>query len=263
MFFTPIFQNYFQQLKRLPQERLLQREISDLKKIDFSELEKGDLCLLINPNNPTGHVFSLTEIEEMLIRIKQRKAIAVLDISWINTVFEKQNIFSKDDIGKLVIKYDMILLAGFTKMFGLTGIRCSGFIANPTLVKEFIKIHTEVSISCGSLDEYMVKKFMQKFPIDWKKATKELNELKEYTIFLLKKLKTNFKIIKPKAGVFLYLYSETINDSEIIAKECLKRGVLLYPSTIFEDKKNGVRICFAESKENLKKGIEIFGDVLA
>lgn len=71
----------------------------------------------------------------------------------------------------------------------------------------------------------------------------------------------------PQGGVYIWCRLPSYIDSREVTTLCEKRGVAMMPGTIFYPKKNGgqnyIRLNFSfESKERIKKGMEIFTEVI-
>lgn len=90
---------------------------------------KGRLCFLTRPNAPTG----LTATREQVARFCEAFAgIVVIDEAYVD--------FADDSCMDLARKYDnVIVMRTFSKSFSLAGMRIGTAVAQPDLIREFLK----------------------------------------------------------------------------------------------------------------------------
>lgn len=263
--FTPTFLNYYKGFFESGRYsiQLFSYELFLTCKLDYKHLKKGDVCVLVIPNNPTGQMPSYDALRLNLEKIHKKGATVIIDASWIYSVYKKGKRFELNKLSELVLKYDSVLLLGFTKIYGVTSIRCSGVIATPEKIKKFIERHDQLTVSCGAIDEAIVTKFIkEKKPLDWLVVRNYLFSQFQKASSLLKKSGFEVTIIKPDAGIFLYFYVPGLRDAKRVAEICKDRGVLIHPSILFESKKNGFRICFGGKERELLDGISIVISVI-
>lgn len=263
--FTPLYLNYYKQVLDVKSKHIVTYSYDDLANasILFSELTAGDVCIIVLPNNPTGQVISLKALEKNLKLMYGKGISCIIDISWIYSVFTDDKKMSIDELAKLAIKYNSVLLVGFTKIFGVTSIRCSGVIAPPNIISSFIKQHDCLAVSCGSLDELLVYNFLHdKSPVDWVDVGKYLKKQSTFIIDVLKKTGIKFEFSQPEAGIFLYVRFPKINNASEISEKCKNNNLLIYPSNAFEERSDGFRLCYCNSKKEIKEGIKILSRII-
>jgi histidinol-phosphate aminotransferase len=86
------------------------------------------LFYLCTPNNPTGTVTPLSEIEKLL-QIKPKGSVVLVDEAYIH--------FSDAQTAMELVKADkdIVLLRTFSKIYGLAGIRCGVAVGRPDLIE--------------------------------------------------------------------------------------------------------------------------------
>ncbi len=87
-----------------------------------------DLVFLCNPNNPTGALWSLAELECIVSEFKKAKIICVLDEAFIDFVGAEFSFAARvNDFDNLIV------LRSLTKIYALAGLRCGYLLCGPSL----------------------------------------------------------------------------------------------------------------------------------
>ena len=107
------------------------------KKISLDELIKStiaaqpDLVFICNPNNPTGALWSLAEVEKIVSKLQKAGIICVLDEAFIDFVGAHFSFALRVD------DYDnLIVLRSLTKIYALAGIRCGYLVCGRSLNRQ-------------------------------------------------------------------------------------------------------------------------------
>ena len=104
--------------------------------------EKTKLVVICNPNNPTGTLISVADIEKICKKAKD--AIVYVDEAYAE--------FSAVTAVPLLDKYpNLIITRTFSKAFGLVALRIGYVIARPELIKEMLKVRGPYDINMVSL----------------------------------------------------------------------------------------------------------------
>lgn len=91
----------------------------------LNELSEYDVLVIINPNNPTGKVFSRAFIENYQQAIKRLEGLLVIDEAFIDIAPTTQSLCS------MVTDNHTLVLRSFGKFFGLAGIRIGFLVGAP------------------------------------------------------------------------------------------------------------------------------------
>lgn len=97
--------------------------------------DKTKLIYLANPNNPTGTMFTSSELESFLSKVPEPLPI-ILDEAY--TVFAEDHSYYPNGFN-----YDnknLIVTRTFSKAYGLAGLRVGFAVAHPDLIKELYKV---------------------------------------------------------------------------------------------------------------------------
>lgn len=106
---------------------------------DFIEKINGSYSLISieNPNNPTGQIIDVNDIEKIVIKAKQYDIIVIVDEAYGDYMTLNNSAI------KLVSKYDnIIVLRSASKFYGLPNHRIGYMFAS----KDIVKIYNEIAI---------------------------------------------------------------------------------------------------------------------
>ena len=100
----------------------------DVKAMLAAGLDAG-LFYICNPNNPTGTITSLSDIE-YLVENKPKGSVVLVDEAYLH--------FSEAESALDLVKAnkDVIVLRTFSKIYGLAGLRCGFAVAKPELLEK-------------------------------------------------------------------------------------------------------------------------------
>ncbi len=99
----------------------------DAEQIDI-RLDELDVLILINPNNPTGRLWSRRQLLNWHEKLSRRGGWLLVDEAFIDGMPQ----FS---LSNLPVRPGLIVLRSLGKFFGLAGVRCGFVIAEPAVLK--------------------------------------------------------------------------------------------------------------------------------
>lgn len=178
--------------------------------ISKANSEAAKLLILCTPNNPTGNLLPLKEIEKVCSMCPN--TVIVVD--------EAYGEFAGESAISLLPKFEnLIVLRTFSKAYGLAGIRCGYSLSSREMATEINKVRPPYNIS--SLSQLVAKLvFEDREEID--KQIKYLIEQREYLSVELAKL--NNVCVYPSGANYILV---KLPDAKMVAKELEKRGVLV------------------------------------
>jgi len=104
-----------------------------------------EFIIICNPNNPNGHIYSLSEIEQLLQ--KHKKSTILIDEAFIDFIIE--------DISsiQLIKKYPNLLICkSMTKNYAIPGLRLGYLIGNSKLIKEIEQFKQPWSVNALAIE---------------------------------------------------------------------------------------------------------------
>lgn len=200
------------------------------------------LIIICNPNNPTGTLLSVKEIEK--IATKATNTILLIDEAY----FE----FSGISIVSLIKKYpNIVVTRTLSKVFGLPSLRLGYVIASKTYINELLKIR-------GPYDVNMIAYTAALATLDDLKGIKKyINEVMNKAKPMVEKFFTKNDIKFYKSAANFILYKPTIKDEEKILKE---NGFLVRPQDKINIEKN-LRLSIGTVSQ-MKSFIETYSKVI-
>lgn len=200
--------------------------------------EKTKIIWLCNPNNPTGTIFTKSELENILKKIPSH-VIVVMDEAYIEYVTDDDY---PDSLSLLPSYPNMIILRTFSKAYGLAALRCGYGIASKELGGYFNRV-------IGPFD---VNLFAQKAAVtaledqDFIKLVHNTNkDCKEYLYKELENL--GLEYIKSNTNFIMF---DTKKDDINLFNELLKRGVIIRPGS-FLGMPGWIRLSIGTKEQNI------------
>lgn len=191
------------------------------------------LLLLCSPNNPTGNLLSIKDIETIAQECKD--CIIAID--------EAYGEFSEESAVPLVAKYEnMIVLRSFSKAYGLAGIRCGYSVSSLDMAEELRKVKPPYNLS--SLAQ-IVAKFVLEDKTEGKSRIDYIIREREYLYNSLLNL-GGIKVFPSKANFILI----KVTDAEKICEELSNRGVLVRGFGNSPGLREFIRISIGKREEN-------------
>lgn len=179
-----------------------------------NENDNIKLVIICNPNNPTGTLVSISDIEKILKKADEKGIAVLVD----ETYFEYPNITAKN----LIEKYDNLFIArSFSKTFGLPSIRAGYILSQEKNIKELLKIR-------GPYDVNMFAKTAVSAVLD------DLNFVKSYIKEVMEKSKPKLEEFFRKNDVKFYQSAANFllikpDDPEKAADILRLEGILVRP----------------------------------
>ncbi len=194
------------------------------------------LIFICNPNNPTGSMLTLNEIDTFMQKVDKQK-IVIIDEAYAEVAIRR----NYQSAVSLIDKYpNLMVLRTFSKGYGLAGLRIGYAIAQPDLIKVFNRVRQPFNVNrmaqfaaIAALDDKM---FVRKV----RTACSVANE--QY-VDLCRKL--NLRHIPTCANFILIQVGEGNKVFELLEKE----GLIVRPMGPY-GLSEWIRISFGTEEEN-------------
>lgn len=222
-------------------------DIDDLK----SKITKKTKAIILNsPSNPTGIVYEKKELEQIGEIILSNKILCISDEVYEKIIFDKEHI-SIASLSK-ELKDLVIVVNGVSKTFAMTGWRI-GYTASRREIADSIgKIQGQSTSAPSSISQkaaYFAIKEGEKL---FKNMVEEFKRRRD---FLVKNLSSEIKYPYPEGAFYMFLNFKDMDSKEFSEKLLEKKLIATVPGDDF-GVDNYIRISYATSMENLKKGVE-------
>lgn len=240
----------------------------DLKKrkfcLDILEQLVSDKTKIIgvcNPHNPLGLVMYKNELEQIGEFANAHNLWILNDEIWSDIVFPDAEFISFHHL-PAKLSERVITVYGYSKSFGLAGLRIGAVVApNEKVYQEIVDASNVMTTAGGvaTLSQIAATTAMTKCWYWVDAFTKYLAGLRDYAVKRLNAM-PGINCIKPQATYLLFPNIEgTGMDAETIVAKLLKYKVAVVPGNekfFGPGAKGHIRICFATSFEILKQGLD-------
>ena len=200
---------------------------------DFDYCKSADVVYLVNPNNPTGKLLPVKEIEKL---VKQ----------YPNTLFivdEAYYEFAKQSCTHLVVSHkNLIVTRTFSKAFGLASVRLGYCMAHPDTLSDVRKIRNGKAVNalgqlCGiaALND-----------LDYLQS--RIDEMNDAKKFFIDNLPNYYQAVNSDANFVLV----KTPDSKKVLEKMRKNKILIRDRSAFENLENCVRITIGSKKQIIR-----------
>jgi cobalamin biosynthesis protein CobC len=174
-------------------------------------IDKLDVLVVINPNNPTGKIIKVKQLLNWQQRLSTRGGWLIVDEAFMDVTPENSLLCA-------VSKPGLIILRSMGKFFGIAGIRCGFVMADNELLQRLAQKLGPWSLTGPT--RYIAKQAL--LDDAWQiKARKQLIESSARLYKILNQ--TN---LKPNGGTSLFQWVEHPKAKEIF-DACAKQGILI------------------------------------
>lgn len=226
------------------------------------------VLLLNSPNNPTGAVYTKKELEEIAEICLKYKILVISDEIYERLVYDDTEHISIASISP-EMQEQTIVINGVSKAYAMTGWRL-GYAAGPSNIIAAAGRVQEHATSCvNSITQKACVVALTEEDDSIENMRKEFEKRRNFLFTELNKLPhiNCFKpqgafYIMPNIGWYLEHNKQNINDCDKFCEILLEKHYVALVSGISFGLDTNVRFSYANSLENLEKGVKRFGDFL-
>jgi histidinol-phosphate aminotransferase len=201
------------------------------------------VVFVANPNNPTGTILSMHEIDRFLDRVPPH-VMVVLDEAYSHFAeyfARERGVEYSRGIQHVLSGRNVIVLRTFSKAQGLAGIRLGYGIANPELIQYFARVKVVFSVSAiaeaaglaAMRDGAHIQKTLRNNSEGAKCLTQKLSEM-------------GLKVLPTWAN---FVYVEVGEDCVAVAKRLQAEGVIIRPLAGW-GARTAIRVSIGKPEEN-------------
>ena len=208
--------------------------------------------IITNPNNPTGNVLSLPEMELIKDFVLEKDIVLISDEIYSSIVFEKE-FYSFSKYPEL--KTNLVILNGFSKSHAMTGFRIGYVVSNIEMINHFVKVHQYNVTSTSTISQYAA---LEAIDVQYDSMVKSLSHKRNLVLQSLDEL--GFPYI-PSNGAFYVFFDISkykLSSYDYCVKLLNEFKVALIPGEYFlGNHKEFVRLSYAVSEDKLIKALEL------
>ena len=263
---TPAWPNYFGQIgmcgagMKVVPAREENHFIPDPDDIKNAITDKTKAIILNSPSNPTGAVMDHDTCKAIAEILRGRDIYVIADEIYSRLVYSDQPYTSITSFDGMMEK--TVYISGFSKMFAMTGWRLGYAIAKPEIIKNMTKLH-ENGASCLPAPSQMAAAYGLQHCIPEIENMRLSYLRRRDLICSLIEETPGLSIKKPEGAFYAFVNAKELckktglNSKDLCMDILKKTGVVTVPGSGFGDGGEGfIRITYATSDENIKKGFE-------
>ncbi len=226
--------------------------------------KKSKILILNSPCNPTGAVYTQQEIEALGEVVAKSGIYVISDEIYEKVIFDSLRHFSIGSIGK--IRDQVVTVNGVSKAFSMTGWRIGFMGGNKKIIEIAEKIQSQVTSNASSISQKAAFAALSNdLGGEIRSMVDEFDRRRQYLVKEFQSIK-GMEFIYPKGAFYLFFsvksyIGATVNGKKMRHSDDLSEFLLTehkvatVPGTGFGDK-NWIRMSYACSMEELKKGVE-------
>jgi len=237
--------------------------------LDLDELEHAvspatKVVMVCNPNNPTGHVLTETEMDAIVAAADRVGAWLVAD-----EIYRGAELEADEASPTFWGRYDRVVItSGLSKAFAMPGLRLGWIVAPPDLIRDVRARHDYTTLTPGMLSDVAAGVALEP-------ATRERVLARTRGIVRaqyppleawFRSHADTFRWVAPVAGAIAFVeYDLPISSGELIDRIRTEQSVLLVPASVFGLGRGskGIRFGFGFDMEHTLKALERVDRTLA
>ena len=235
--------------------------ILDPEQIDAAINPRTKAILICNPCNPTGKVYSISELKLIAEIALKHNLFIITDEIYEHLTFGRNKHVSIGSFPEVSAR--TISVFGVSKSYSMTGWRIGYVVSNSKLTSQIIKIHDSLVTCATAVSQYaalaaitgpqdIVEKYRQEYQSRLEFVTSQLSKT-DKLIF-----------IKPQGAYYIFpRFKKTVNDNDVARRILEEAKVAVVPGSAFGlGGQNHIRISFGGDDKKLKIAIPRLLDFL-
>lgn len=222
----------------------------DIDELNRSVTDKTRIIALVNPNNPTGHILTDTEMDAVVASADRVGAWILAD-----EVYRGAERLREDETPSFYGRYDKVLAVGsMSKAYGLPGLRV-GWVAGPKeIVEDIWRRHEYTTISASMLSNHLAAYALSPAvrPRLMQRAREYIRNGYPVLQEWMDRQEGLFDYTPPEASAVTFIrYHLDVNSTELMERLCREAGVFVGAGDSF-GMDHHLRIAFGQEKEVLE-----------
>ena len=226
--------------------------------------KKTKAIILCNPSNPTGTIYSRSELESLAAVLEDKNVLVISD-----EIYEKLTYDDQEYVGLASISSKMksktLVINGFSKAYAMTGWRIGYAAGEKELIKRMAILQSHSTTNAPAIAQYAGIEALEGPQVELASMHSEFQKRRDYVFNRLQSIE-GISCVKPRGAFYAFpnisAYLNTsyqdhvITNSSDLALYLIKEAkVVLIPGSAFGSD-NHLRISFATSMERLKEGMD-------
>jgi aspartate aminotransferase/aminotransferase len=259
-YFEPAWVSYSQQISMVSAEPI-SFDISEFESLHDSNLIGIDCLIINNPHNPSGKLYSSSDIKKISY-ICSRLGIAII-FDEVYSEFTTEDFYTGAQLLKSLGNLDIVIVNSLSKNFGMSGWRIGYCLVSDSLKQDLINIHQH-SLTCASVPiQNILNVEFDRIVSITRPQIKKILEKRIAVVNYLKKL--NFNMLSGNSTFYIFATHPDIVDVDKIFDNLLDEGVAIVPGSGYGKRyRSYMRISIGvEPLERICNAIDIIESVIA
>ena len=204
----------------------------DVEELKEAVTPKTKLIAVCNPDNPTGHILTESEMNAVVEAADRVGAWILAD-----EVYAGAERTREDQTPSFYGRYERVVAVGsLSKAYGLPGLRTGWLVAPPDTVQEAWKRHEYIAISATMLSNKLAAIALSK-EVRPRLIDRTRKFVREGYAILEEWLKSHgdtFKVVPPEASAICFVrYNLDVNSTEFVERLRKEKSVFIVPGDHF------------------------------
>jgi aminotransferase len=235
----------------------------DIEGIRKAITKKTKAIILCSPINPTGTVFSESELRAVAEIVLEHNLFIISDEAYDFLVYDKLTHFSLMSVPEL--KDRIIGACSFSKRYCMTGWRVGFMYASPRMIQQVLKVHDAFAICAPTISQYAALAALRATngkdglgDQSVKKLVDALAQRRDLVCERLDRLSGIFSYVKPNGGYYVFPKVLGVDSSVEFAVRLLEEAkVITIPGSAFGPTGEGhIRLSFGAAEEELNEAFD-------
>ncbi len=226
---------------------------------------KTKAVIINNPSNPTGTIYFEEELRDIAKIALDRKILIISDEIYEKFVYDGLISKSIASLGE-EIKDLTLVINGVSKSYAMTGWRIGYGAGSAEIIGAMTKIQSQSTSNPTSISQKAALRALKESGVEMDRMIKEFEIRRNYMVERLNSLQ-GVSCLRPAGAFYAFpkfsnLYGNKVKNSVELAEYLLEEAkVAVVPGVAFGADEY-VRLSYATSLENIKKGLDRIEEVL-
>jgi aspartate aminotransferase len=225
--------------------------------------------ILNSPSNPTGSVYSVEELEHLLVWARARGLWVISDEIYSRICYSAPRAPSVLDLSDDLLE-QVVVVDGASKAFAMTGWRIGHTWSSPALANRMTALQSHITSNPSTPAQHAALAVYRQEPRvehSVRAMVGVFRHRRERVSALFRKHLPDAPFLTPDGAFYLFVridayFHDGVNDSIAFSRWLLEStGVALVPGAAFGDDRY-VRLSFAASEDELAEGVRRMGELL-
>ena len=215
---------------------------------------KTKLLIMPFPNNPTGAVMTVEELEEIAQILRGTDIMVLSDEIYAEMTYGRRHVSIASLPG---MRERTVVVNGFSKAYAMTGWRMGYTAAPEPVTKQMLKLHQFCIMCAPTTSQYAATEALKNGDGDIAMMTAEYDRRRRFIVDGLRRI--GLPCFEPEGAFYVFpnVSGFGMTSEEVCEKLLYEFGVAIVPGTAFGDCGEGhARISYAYSVEHITRALE-------